>query len=179
MQVKTEQNKIAVAKLIERLHDPIQLRVLITALMLAVGYAGVYVPLSDRITETSRELDKELKHQALVDDVEHLKGQVDQFRARLPEDTDTNEWVQYVLGGVRKSPMKLVDLDSDSIRRVGPYEAVVLRIELEGEYQSLESFLAWLEGNERLFRMDSARIAPSRYSAGQLVMQLNLLGLKN
>ena len=58
-------------------------------------------------------------------------------------------------------------------------EDVVLRIELEGEYQSLESFLAWLEGNERLFRMDSARIAPSRYSTEQLVMQLNLLGLKN
>ena len=86
--------------------------------------------------------------------------------------------MQYVLAGVRKFPLKLTNLDSDDPQRVGPYEAVVLHVELAGGFQHLDAFLHWLESNHRLFRVDSAKIAPSRGERGGLVMQLTLLGAR-
>jgi len=95
----------------------------------------------------------------------------------LPKDTDTNEWIQYVIGGVRKLPVKLVNLDSADPRRVGPFEAVELRVEVRGYYHGLESFLDWVETNERLFRVDSVAVTPMRNS-NQLEMTVTLLGLR-
>jgi len=166
-------------KLLERLHDPRQLRAFITGILLLVGYGAVYMPLNARIEETTRKLKHEQRLHALARDIEQLRAGVDAFQGRLPEDTDVNEWVQYVLDGIRKSPLKLSTLDSKGTQRVGPYEAVVLRVELEGRFHDLDAFLHWLEANERLFRVDSAKITPPRNGSGdELLMQLSILGLK-
>lgn len=175
---KTADKKTEFQKLLERLQDPFQLRVLITGVMLAIGYAGIYMPLSARIDETSAKLAKERKRQALANDVDSLRAQVSKFQSRLPEGTDTNEWVHYVLDGIREFPLKLVTLDSGSPRRVGPYTAIVLTLELEGSFHDLDSLLYWLEANERLFRVESAKIAPARNANDRLVMRLTLLGMK-
>jgi len=166
-------------KLLGRLYDPRQLRAFITVLLLVVGYAAVYTPLNGRIEETTRKLKKEQTRHALAYDIEQLRAQVDGFQGRLPEDTDVNEWVQYVLDGIRKSPLKLSTLDSRGTERVGPYEAVALYLELGGTFHNLDAFLHWLEANERLFRVDSAKITPPRSGGNdKLLMQLIILGLK-
>ena len=165
-------------KLRQRLDDPRQLRALVTGLILAVGFAGVYMPLSSRIDKMARVVDKEERRHALAEEIEQLRAQVDSFQARLPEDTDTNEWIQYVLAGIRKFPVALVRLDPGEPERVGPYEAVVLHLEIVGEYQNLDSFLDWIEANERLFRVDSMKITPPRGGGNQLLMQLAVQGVK-
>ncbi|MHC4398928.1 MAG: type 4a pilus biogenesis protein PilO [Planctomycetota bacterium] len=165
-------------KLIERLHDPVQLRVLITAVMVVVGYFAIYTPLNGHIEETTRKLGDDQRRQTLARDVEQLRAEVAKFQSRLPEQTDINEWVQYVLGGIRKFPLKLVNLDSGKPQQLGPFEAVVLNVELSGRFRDLDAFLHWLATNERLFRLDSAKIAPSRNEGDELMMQLTLLGAK-
>lgn len=176
--MKTGKSSIDYKKLLGRLHDPVQLRVFITAVMLLVGYFGAYMPLSGRIDETTKKLNQERKRQGLAEDIRYLEEQVAKYESRLPEGTDSNEWVQYVLDGTREYPIKLVSLDSDKPRRVGPYTAVVLRMGIEGDYRDLDAFLGWLEGNERFFRVDFARIAPLLRAKDKLGMQLTLLGLK-
>lgn len=165
------------ASLLERLHNPTQLRGLVTAVLVLAGYACVYWPLNSQIAESSARLAAEQKSLDLARDVEHLRAQFKSFKGRLPEKSDANEWVQYVLDGIRQLPVKLVTLDSDPPRDVGPYKAVALRIELEGTFQDLNAFLRWLEGNERLFRADAVKIAPHRKGSGVLVMQLTVLGM--
>src|SRR3990170_4594503 len=178
MTVELGNTHIDFGKLLQRLHDPRRLRLLVTVLVLAAGFVGVYMPLERRIEKTARTLDKEQKRYALAEEIEELRVQVAGFQARLPKNTDTNEWVQYVLEGIRKFPLKLSTLDSDDPQRVGPYEAVVLHMELEGEFQDLDSFLDWLDTNDRLFRVDSVKIAPPRGESNRLVMQLAVLGVK-
>jgi Tfp pilus assembly protein PilO len=173
-----DDKKFDLKKLIERLHDPFQLRVFITGLALAVGYVAVYMPFDRHIQETTRELKQAQKRSDLGSEIEQLRAQVESFQPRLPEETDTNEWMQYVLAELRKTPLRLASLDSDDPERVGPYEAVVLQLELEGPFEDLDSFLHWAESNERLFRVDSANISPPRTDNGKLSMQLTLLGLK-
>lgn len=181
--------KVDLNELLNRLRDPLRLRIFVTGLMLLIGYAAIYTPLSGRIEQTTRKLNEQQRRQALAHEIDRLRAQVSKFHARLPADSDTNQWVQYVLDGIRKFPLKLKTLDSESPRRIGPYQAVVLHIDLEGEFDDLDAFLRWLETDQRLFRVDTARIAPSRrggaYRAartsgqqnGKLAMQLTLLGV--
>jgi type II secretory pathway component PulM len=166
------------ATLMERLRDPLQLRMVITGVMLAVAYVGINMPLASRIEEAAGKLDKEQKRKALAADIEQLRAEVQGVEARLPEDTDTNEWAQFLLGGVRDSALKLATLKPDGPQRVGPYEAVVFHLELEGTFRDLDAFLHWIESNQRLFRVDAARIAQPRDGGDRLLMQLTLLGLK-
>ncbi len=165
-------------ELIERLRDPTRIRWAITGLMLAIGYVGLYMPLSARIEETTRKLGEENKRHNLANELEYLRAQADMFQARVPKEMDVNECVQYVLEGIRKLPLKLNNLAPQKSIRVGPYQAIVLKVELEGQFRDLDSFMHWVETNERLFRVDSAKIAPARGKDGKLVMQLTLLGMK-
>jgi Tfp pilus assembly protein PilO len=144
--------------------------------VLMAGYAGIYMPFSSAIEDTSKQLVARRKRLDLADEVERLRAQYKSFKARLPEKKDTNEWVQYVLGGVRQFPVRLKTLDADPTREFGPYKAVVLRIELEGQFPELNSFLVWLETNKRLFRIDAVRIQPHLSGNGMLVMNLTVLG---
>ena len=175
--METTPRKAARQGLLEPLRSPGRLRVVSTALMLLVGYAGIYLPLSGQIDETTRNLNNERKREDLCCQVECLRAQVDKFAARVPEKADTNQWAQYLLGGIRQFPLHLLALDAGAALRVGPYQGVVFRVELEGAFRDLDSFLHWLETNQRLFRVDSAKIVPARGGENRVMMQLTLLGL--
>lgn len=164
-------------KLIAMMHDPIQLRMLITGFILAAAFVGLYLPVSQAIAETSSELAQEQKRVKLARDIEHLRAQMERFEKRLPKDTDVNEWVQYILEGIRDYPLKLVKLESRDVRTVGQYQAVVLNIELEGVFPDMDRFLRWVESNERLFRMDEVRIVPLRSNKERQVLELVVLGV--
>jgi Tfp pilus assembly protein PilO len=162
--------------LLRRLHDPVQLRVLVTALVLLAGYAGVYLPLSGGLEEAAGRRAAEQRRLELGRDLDQLRAQFKLFEGRLPAGSDPNEWVQYVLAGIRRFPLKLVKLEPDKPRAVGPYKAVVLRIALEGSFADLDRFLRWLDGNERLLRVDSVKLEPDP-RAGRLAMHLVVLGM--
>lgn len=164
-------------QLLTRLQNPVQLRVFITALVVLGGYLGIYGPLNGEIADTSEQLARARKRLDLTRDIEYLRGQFNRFQARLPHKTDTNEWVQYVLGGIRELPVKMVALDSKAPRDVGPYKAVVLQMELEGKFSDLHSFIRWLEVNERFFRVDGLSFTPHRKQGGLVTMQLTVLGV--
>ncbi len=174
-----KETKSFARSLAEQFRDPNRLRVLVSVVMLAAGYLGVYLPLSSHLDETGRTLQNERRRQALFTEADCLRLQVERFADRVPANTDNNEWIQYVLQGVRKYPLKMTALDAGSLERLGPYQAVQLTVELEGNYRDLDAFLAWLETNRRLFRVDSAKIAPAKGDERRLVMQLVLWGLRS
>jgi hypothetical protein len=165
------------AELLERLHNPLQLRALVTGSLLLAVYVGMYMPLTSGLAETTRQLNQEQKRLDLARDIEHLRTQVERYKDRLPAARDPNEWVQYVLGGIRGFPLKLVTLDVDTPRDLGPYKAMVVRVELEGAFHDMDSLLRWFESNQRPFRVDSVNIYPHRSGNGTLVMQLTVLGV--
>lgn len=164
-------------QLLERLHNPVQLRALTTGLVLLIGYGAIYMPMSDQIESTSRTLAAETKRLDAAREIESLRAQYQKFKNRVPEKSDPNEWVEYVLGGVRRFPLKLVQWDSEPTREVGPYKAVALRLELEGAFPDMNGLLSWLETNERLFRVEMVRIQPHRSGNGTMVMQMTVLGI--
>jgi Tfp pilus assembly protein PilO len=138
---------------------------------------AIHLPLAAKISETKRQLADEVKRRDLIRDIEQLRGEVDNFSDRLPVKTDTNEWVQYVLDGVREFPIRVTTLNPLEPQRAGPYNFVVLHVELEGAFHDLDAFVGWLECNERLFRVDDVKISHARNSSEALHVQLTVLGV--
>jgi Tfp pilus assembly protein PilO len=175
------------AKLVERLHDPLQLRILLIGAVLAAGYFGVYTPLTAQIAETTGKIGRERKLAELADSLEHLQTQVGMFAKRLPYQADSKEWLEYMHEGIRGFPVKLYRLDCLTPRRTGPYQVVVLQIEVGGSLYDLDKLLRWLETNARLFRVDDIMIGmaygrqPSKEKSEQnlddMVMRVTVLGL--
>jgi Tfp pilus assembly protein PilO len=165
------------SRLIERLHDPVQLRIFTTVAILVVGYLAVCMPLGGKVYEAAGELAAQRQLTELASAVEHLRGELAKYQGRLPKQVDTKEWVEYVLEGIRRFPLRMTQLTCEAPRDIGPYKAVVLRIDLEGDFHDMDGFLRWMESNRRLFRADALRICPSLADRNVLVMQLTVLGV--
>jgi Tfp pilus assembly protein PilO len=176
MSAETHGNQ-PVKKRAEWLRNPSNLRIVATSVVLVVGYMLIYSPLSASIDESARKLGAEKKRLEAACEIEFLREQYQTFKDRLPTKTDTNEWVQYVLAGVRRFPLNLTALDPEPVRDVGPYKAVVLRIDITGTLLDMNQFLHWLETNDRLMRVDTVSVQPDQKKDGTLTMRLVVIGI--
>ena len=173
------------AQLLERLHDPLQLRICVIGAVLLIGYGGVYMPLTAQIAETTQKIEREQKMAELADSLEPLQAQCGSFAKRISQPAESKQWTQYVHEGVRRFPLTLTKLDYLPPKQFGPYKAVVLRIELEGSFFDLDQFLRWLDSNPRLFRADDINIALANgkengnTNKDDMMMQLTVLGMAN
>ena len=145
--------------------------------VLLAGYFLVYAPLSEQIEETTRKTADAKRTLSLVRNIESLRAQFRRVEKRLATQTDSKEWAAYLLDGMRQFHLKLLNMNCEAPRNVGPCRAVVLRLDIEGDFLEADRFLRWLEGDKRLFRVDSLRIAPARSREQGLTMQLTILGL--
>lgn len=163
--------KAAIAK---HLGNPAKLRLTLVLVLGLAAIMGVYVPLSDRIDENRAVLATERDRNGAITDVEELRKQVEAYDTRIGEYKGTNDWVQYMLDGLRAYPVKLRDMESRPPRKVGPYVAVTLSMEIEGTYPRLKDFVEWLESSDRVLRVDLLRFE-KRPKA--LLMKITVLGL--
>ena len=179
--LETEERRVGLkTKLLERLHDPLQLRIVVIGAVLLAGYGGVYTPLAAQVAETTRQITRERKMAELAVGIEQLQERCSSFAKRLPQHTDSKEWMQYVHEGIRQFPLTLSKLACLPPQQVGPYKAIVLQIELEGSFLDVDRFLRWLESNPRLFRVDDITIAPGKDKDNtdrMMMVKLTVLGM--
>jgi hypothetical protein len=165
------------SKLIERLHEPLPLRVVLCLVLLVIWYYAGYKQMGARIAATTIQLELDRKRLALASEVEGLRGDEAEFVDRLPPRSDPNEFLQYVLAGVRSGPLKLLSLTPDKAKDAFPFEVAAVRLELEGKFLDVEDFLNWVETDKRLLRVDVLSMNPDNRERGLLRVQLNVIGL--
>jgi Tfp pilus assembly protein PilO len=166
------------AQLLEQLHDPVRLRFIVAATVLGIGYAVVYLPLDRGTTAATCKLRDSETRLSLADSVEQLRRQYQQVEKRLPKQVDADEWVQYVLAAIRRSPLKLDAFSPGVVKPLGPYQMVFLSIKLSGSLADLDQFLAWLESNERLFRIEGINLGPKAGCDGEeFNLDIGVLGV--
>lgn len=156
------------------LSDPVKMRLVVIVAMTAVAIMAVYRPLAGRIETKQRQLAAQKRRANIIACVEALRKQAGVYRPRISEKSDTNEWVQYLLRGLRESGVKLRDMSSRQPRKVGPYKAIVLTVDVQGNYKTVKSLMEWLEQSDRLLRVDSIRC---QKKLGAIEMKVTLLGL--
>lgn len=161
--------------LIERhLRHPKKYRVTVVAALLLFGLLGVYRPSLQRIDAARQRLDESQQRRDTIEQVEDLRTQRWRYLGRIDADMDTNQWIQFLLDGLEGYAVKLRTMESRPPCKVGPYLAVCLAMELEGDYPQLKATLEWLEQSERLIRVDMVHMEKCH---DYLLMKLHVLGL--
>ncbi len=156
------------------LGDPARLRPAVTAAVTLLALAGIYWPLSQRIDSARGELRSQQQRLEAITDVENLRKQAETYRQRLDGGSETNHWVQHILAAQREAQVRLRDMESREPRKVGPYRAVTLAVEVEGTFSNLRRFVEWLENSPRLLRIESVRFEKQTDS---ILMRIVVLGL--
>ena len=159
---------------IRHLSNPMKLRVTTIFLLIAIGIGGVYIPFSKRIQEAQKILDDEKDRNKKIENMEDLLNSASIYRDLISDYSDTNEWAQYILDGLLNFQVKLRSMESSELKKVGPYRAVVLSLEIEGAFDQLREIVEWFEKSDRLLRIDSMRFEKRPDS---LLMKLKVLGL--
>lgn len=154
--------------------DPVKLRLTTIGGLLALSVGLVYYPLSKEIDQSRRLVAAEKERNSCIADCEKLQKQAVLFRSLIGEKADTDEWVEYLLTGLRKFNVKLHGMESRQMKKVGPYMALTFSMEIEGSYQELKSYIEWMEASQRLIRIDTMNFEKK---SDNLVMKLIVLGV--
>jgi hypothetical protein len=162
------------AQVVKFLGHPAKMRVALLAVMLAVAIGGIYMPLSDKIDKQHRLIATEMKRLDSIRDVENLRRETKLYSPRIDANSDTNEWVNYLLDGCRQCKVRLRDMQSREPRKIGPYSAVSLGMEVQGQFTQLKGFLEWLERSDRLLRIETIRLEKM---PDVVTMKIQILGL--
>jgi Tfp pilus assembly protein PilO len=166
------------SSLLAQLHNPARLRFFLTAAVLGIGYAAIYLPLNGSITAAAKKLATAEKRMGLANDVERLRKQYQQVEKRLSKHPDADEWVQYVLSAIRRSPLKLDSFSPGVTKALGPYQTIYLSIRLKGSLTDLDRFLCWVESNERPFRVEKVNLTVASHgSEDEIDMEIAVLGV--
>lgn len=168
---KVQQYKALAVKF---LGHPAKMRVVLLVAMTGLAVGAIYVPLSDQITLQRRRITMEKRRLDCIREVESLRQQTKQYASRIDANSDTNEWVKYLLDGCREARVRLRDMQSKEPRKVGPYKAVCLVMEVQGQYPRLKEFLEWLDLSDRLLRVDVVRIEKL---PDAVIMKVQVMGL--
>ncbi|MCX5674523.1 MAG: GspMb/PilO family protein [Planctomycetota bacterium] len=168
---KQAQFKAQVVKLIG---DPVKMRLAVVFAVTGLVVGAVYYPLSGRIDETRGQVSSERQRLATIQEVESLRHDVKAYQSRIGAQSDANEWVQYLLAGSRRAGVGLRSMETRDPRKVGPYTAVALTLEVQGVYPQLKEFVEWLEQSDRLLRVESVRLEKA---PGMVVMKIYILGV--
>ncbi|MGA2914642.1 MAG: GspMb/PilO family protein [Sedimentisphaerales bacterium] len=155
MELVDKQKMMRYKALFEKhMSDPIKLRLTTMAILFIVFFGAIYWPLSKKIDENRRRLAAEKERNGYIVDYEKLDKQAGIFHSLISENLDTNEWVKYLLDGLRQYKVKLKTMESRQPRKVGPYRAVSFSMEIEGTYPELKNYIEWMESSQRLIRID-------------------------
>ena len=165
-------------QILEQLRDPLRLRVAVCVASLLLGYFALYSPLDAKIQKASRQLDDVKKLSATLTDVSLLEEQDEVLVKRLgPKDPAV--CVQHVVDTVRAQDVKVLRLEpAPEPVKIGSLEAASFQLDVEGPMKALDALLYSLETDEKLFRIESFRITPSRKENAKPQMHVKFLMLK-
>ena len=149
-------------RLADSLRHPLRLRLVLCPVILGGWYFLFFSPLSDDMAATQARIDKERKRIVAARQVEQARKSLAVYKDRVPANSDLNELMQFVMGRIRTSPLKLIDLKPDKSKALGPYDAIALRLTLEGTYSQVHELLNWIHHERRLLRVESLSLAPAR-----------------
>jgi hypothetical protein len=162
--------------ILEQLSHPVKLRVALCLAMMTGWYALFFSPLSEQVLATTARIDRERKRVATAREIAQLKKVLAPFDSLIPAGADVGELMRHVIDHIR-APLKLIDLKPEKPKDLGPYEAIGLQLKLEGCFAEIDTFLAWVETDRQLLRVDSIKLDPVNQAPGRLKAQITLLRL--
>ncbi len=147
-------------RILDQLRSPLKLRLVLGPVILGGWYFLFFSPLSDHMAVTQASIDKEQKRIDMASKLDDVRKSLLPFKDRVPANSDLNELIQFVMGRIRSSPLKLIDLKPETSKHFGPFDSISLSLSIEGTYEQIGEFLAGIHNERRLFRVESLSLAP-------------------
>jgi hypothetical protein len=163
--------------ILAQLRHPLKLRLVLFAALIGGWYALFFAPLSERLAATRSAVDAERKRIVTAREIAKRRKALTPYRGRVLATTDLNALIRPVIEHLRSSSLKLVDLKPEKSQDLGPYEAVGLRLALDGHFAEIDEFLGWIESNPLLLRVDSMKLDPANQDPSRLNAQLVVMVL--
>jgi hypothetical protein len=154
--------------------DPPSFNLAVAAVLLAVGLAGVTVPMGGSLDAKRREL-ADARERAAV--AERLGEQLRAWHAAAPRivpDAEAVEWGDYLLEHLRAAGLRVLSQERPEIAELGEFRTITLRLRAGGRYPQMTDFLDRVERGERLMRVDRLQIA---IGEAELELDLEIVGL--
>ena len=161
----------------KQLSNPLKLRLALCFAMIVAWQALFFSPLGDTVSATTARTASERRRAATAREIEQLKKSLAPHRELIGAGDDVHELMRHVMGRIRSSPLRLVDLKPEKPKTVGPFEAIGLQLSIEGTYADIDEFLGWAETHKRLLRVDSFRLTPNTRDPGRLLGNVTLVAL--
>lgn len=163
--------------ILKQLSHPLKLRLVLCVAMIVVWQALFFSPLSDSVSATTARIARERNRAATAREIEQLKKALVPHRDLIGTGDDVHELIRHVMGRIRSSPLRLVNLKPEKPKDLGPFEAIGLQLNIEGGYSEIDEFLGWAETNKRLLRVDAIRLTPHLCTPGRLTGTVTLVAL--
>jgi Tfp pilus assembly protein PilO len=163
--------------ILNQIRQPLKLRLLLSIAIIIGWYVLFFSPLSEETAATTAKIVSERKRVAGSRQIEQLKKALAPYKGRVPAEAGLNELMQHVIAHMRSSPLKLLDLKPEKSKDLGPYEALGLKLTLEGRFAEFDEFLNWVETDQRLLRIDAIKLDPVTNDPSRLAAQVVLLSL--
>jgi Tfp pilus assembly protein PilO len=163
--------------LLKQLSHPLKLRLVLCTAIIVAWHALFFSPLGEQAAATTARIARERKREATAHEIEQLKKALVPHTDLLGSGDGEHELIGHVMGRIRSSPLRLVDLKPEKSKNLGPFAAIGLRLSLEGTYNDIDQFLAWAEHGQRLLRVDNIRLTPKGREPGRLSIDLTLFAL--
>ncbi len=124
--------------ILKQLSHPLKLRLVLCVAMIVVWQALFFSPLSDSVSATTARIARERKRAATAREIEQLRKSLAPHRDLIGTGDDVHELIRHVMGRIRSSPLRLVDLKPEKPKDLGPFEAIGLQLNLEGGYSDID-----------------------------------------
>src|SRR5262245_43548869 len=139
--------------------DPVQLRLVVAIVILALGVGVVQHPLGTRLAAARTAHDEALKQARLADDQRFLATQAAGYEKRVAISADLVDWQNYVLERFRSTSATLISLEPKATTQKPPFDVLEMELVAKGtNYADFVDFIDRLEHGERLVRIEKLRI---------------------
>ncbi len=143
-----------IRSLANALRTPTKMTVASVGGMLLVSILAGYMPADSAMMQARKELFKAEKRAALGDDLRRLRGEARLYKERVAIGIDQTEWTAYLNSGVLETGGRLVFVEPKQEVKLGPCTSLAWGLEVEGTFQELCAYVAWIERGDRLMRID-------------------------
>ncbi len=158
----------------KHLSDPVKLRLVTVFFLLIIAIVAIYMPYSKKISENKKLFSTEKERNGYIIDLEKLRKQSLVIQAAMNERYDADGWAEYLLDGLRKFQVRLKGMEARQQKKIGPYNAATLSVEVEGPYPELKQYIEWVESSGGLIRIDSLQFEKTPKT---VVMKTLVLGI--
>lgn len=156
-------------------YNPPAFRMTVAAVLLAIGLAGVTMPLGGGLQDRREELAIAEERAKVAQGLREYLDVCGLAVPRITAQANDVEWGSYVVEQLNLSGLRLLSQQPPEIKAYGDFKQIRFVLRASGTYEAIVDFVDRIERGQRLMRID--HLSVQLFNGTTLVLELDALGL--